>query len=154
MDKELLKKMKARREQRLTELRGKIESGELREADLEAVTKEIDTVVDELNGIKSELSEDDGSDEGSNTDEGTGGSDGSTGSDESRSGEGDEGNEGSSDDESDNPENRAGMITQQQRDGLLGSIKNGLEARAKMTKEQKEQQIRKAFANFVIGKIS
>ncbi|EGP5038269.1 phage major capsid protein [Enterococcus faecium] len=154
MDKELLKKMKARREQRLTELRGKIESGELREADLEAVTKEIDTVVDELNGIKSELSEDDGSDEGSNTDKGTGGSDGSTGSDESRSGEGDEGNEGSSDDESDNPENRAGMITQQQRDGLLGSIKNGLEARAKMTKEQKEQQIRKAFANFVIGKIS
>ena len=153
MDTELLKKMKARREQRLTELREKVESGELREADLEAFTKEIDAVVDELNGIKSELSEADGSDEGSDADEGTGGSDGSTGSDENRSGEGDEGDEGD-DGDNDDSENRSGMITQQQRDGLLGSIKNGLEARAKMTKEQKEQQIRKAFANFVIGKIS
>ncbi|WP_373135170.1 phage major capsid protein [Enterococcus durans] len=154
MNKELLKKLKARNEQRLTELRGRIESGEVREADLEAAKEEIDSVIDELNGIKSELSEDDGSDEGSDTDEGTSGSDGSTGSDESRSGEGDEGNEGSGDDEKDNPENRAGMITQQQRDGLLGSIKNGLEARAKMTKKQKDQQLRKAFANFVVGNIS
>ncbi|HFT8126390.1 TPA: phage major capsid protein, partial [Enterococcus faecium] len=46
MDKELLKKMKARREQRLTELREKVESGELREADLEAVKEEIDSVID------------------------------------------------------------------------------------------------------------
>ncbi|WP_270607470.1 phage major capsid protein [Enterococcus thailandicus] len=154
MDKKLLEQMKARREQRLAELRGKIESGELREADLEAVKNEIDAVVDELNGIKNELSEDDGSDEGSGTDEGTSGSDDSTGSDESRSGEGDNGGEGANDDENDNPENRAGMVTQEQRDGLLGSIKNGLEARTKMSKRQKEQQIRKAFANFVIGKIS
>ena len=153
MDTELLKKMKARREQRLTELREKVESGELREADLEAITKEIDAVVDELNGIKSELSEADGSDEGSDADEGTGGSDGSTGSDENRSGEGDEGDEGD-DGDNDDSENRSGMITQQQRDGLLGSIKNGLEARAKMTKKQKDQQLRKAFANFVAGNIS
>ncbi|MEJ4949795.1 phage major capsid protein, partial [Enterococcus faecium] len=55
MDKELLKKMKARREQRLAELRQKIESEELREADLEAVKEEIDSVIDELNGIKDEL---------------------------------------------------------------------------------------------------
>ncbi|HDV0847910.1 TPA: phage major capsid protein [Enterococcus faecalis] len=156
MDTELLKKMKARREQRLTELREKVESGELREADLEAITKEIDAVVDELNGIKSELSEADGSDEGSDADEGTGGSDGSTGSDENRSGEGDEGDEGDDGDDGDNDdsENRSGMITQQQRDGLLGSIKNGLEARAKMTNKQKDQQLRKAFANFVVGNIS
>ncbi len=153
MDTELLKKMKARREQRLTELREKVESGELREADLEAITKEIDAVVDELNGIKSELSEADGSDEGSDADEGTGGSDGSTGSDENRSGEGDEGDEGD-DGDNDDSENRSGMISQQQRDGLLGSIKNGLEARAKMTNKQKDQQLRKAFANFVVGNIS
>ncbi|HCT2683084.1 TPA: phage major capsid protein [Enterococcus faecium] len=153
MDTELLKKMKARREQRLTELREKVESGELREADLEAITKEIDAVVDELNGIKSELSEADRSDEGSDADEGTGGSDGSTGSDENRSGEGDEGDEGEGGD-NDDSENRSGMISQQQRDGLLGSIKNGLEARAKMTNKQKDQQLRKAFANFVVGNIS
>ncbi|HFT6442655.1 TPA: phage major capsid protein, partial [Enterococcus faecium] len=149
---ELLKKMKARREQRLTELREKVESGELREADLEAITKEIDAVVDELNGIKSELSEADGSDEGSDADEGTGGSDGSTGSDENRSGEDNDQEEDS--DSEDSSENRSGMITQQQRDGLLGSIKNGLEARAKMTNKQKDQQLRKAFANFVVGNIS
>ena len=46
MDKELLKKMKARREQRLAELRQKIESEELREADLEAVKEEIDSVIE------------------------------------------------------------------------------------------------------------
>ncbi|MBY3641853.1 phage major capsid protein, partial [Enterococcus faecium] len=63
MDKELLKKMKARREQRLTELREKVESGELREADLEAVKEEIDSVIDELNGIKDELGADSGTDE-------------------------------------------------------------------------------------------
>ncbi len=62
MDKELLKKMKARREQRLTELREKVESGELREADLEAVKEEIDSVIDELNGIKDELGADSGTD--------------------------------------------------------------------------------------------
>lgn len=155
MDKKLLEQMKARREQRLAELRGKIESGQLREADLEAVKKEIDAVVDELNGIKNELSEGDGSDEGS--DDGSDGLDGSGGDGENRSGDGDDagsdGDEGSDDGEGDG-ENRSGMLTQQQRDGLLGSIKDGLEARAKMSKRQKEQQIRKAFANFVIGKIS
>ena len=62
MNKKLLKKLQARHEQRLTELRGRIESGEVREADLEAVKEEIDSVIDELNGIKDELGADSGTD--------------------------------------------------------------------------------------------
>ncbi|HFM8595678.1 phage major capsid protein [Enterococcus faecium] len=149
MNKELLKKLKARNEQRLTELRGRIESGEVREADLEAVKEEIDSVIDELNGIKDELGADSGTDE---TDDNTDDQSNSTDSDESRSGEDNDQEEDS--DSEDSSENRSGMITQQQRDGLLGSIKNGLEARAKMTNKQKDQQLRKAFANFVVGNIS
>ncbi|EGP9918023.1 phage major capsid protein, partial [Listeria monocytogenes] len=52
MNKELLKKLKARNEQRLTELRGRIESGEVREADLDSINEEIDGLIDELKGIK------------------------------------------------------------------------------------------------------
>lgn len=54
-NKKLLKNLQARHEQRLTELRGQIESGEVREADLESVQNEIDTLIDELKDIKAEL---------------------------------------------------------------------------------------------------
>ena len=150
MNKELLKKLKARQEQRLEELRGKIESGELREADIEGVQQEIDAVIEELNGIKDALADEGDAGDGKDGDVGNG-----TDDPDNRSGDepsGDDADEGG--DGEDNPENRSGMISQEQRDGLLGSIKNGLEARTKMSKRQKEQQIRKAFANFVIGKIS
>ncbi|EPI2198816.1 phage major capsid protein [Enterococcus hirae] len=153
MDKELLKKLKARQEQRLEELRGKIESGELREADIEGVQQEIDAVIEELNGIKDALVDDgDSGDAGDGKDGGVGNGTDDTDNrsgDESSGDGADEGGEGE-----DNPENRSGMISQEQRDGLLDSIKSGLEARSKMTKTQKDQQLRKAFANFVIGNIS
>ncbi|OUZ31474.1 HK97 family phage major capsid protein [Enterococcus faecium] len=153
MNKELLKKLKARQEQRLEELRGKIESGELREADIEGVQQEIDAVIEELNGIKDALVDDgDPGDAGDGKDGGVGNGtdDPDNRSSDEPSGDGaDEGGEGE-----DSPENRSGMISQEQRDGLLDSIKSGLEARSKMTKTQKDQQLRKAFANFVIGNIS
>lgn len=73
MNKELLKKLKARQEQRLEELRGKIESGELREADIEGVQQEIDAVIEELNGIKDALVDDgDPGDAGDGKDGGVG----------------------------------------------------------------------------------
>ncbi|EME3566929.1 phage major capsid protein [Enterococcus faecium] len=150
MNKELLKKMKARQEQRLEELRGKIESGELREADIEGVQQEIDAVIEELNGIKDALA--DNGDPGDTGDGKDGGAGNGNDDPDNRSSDGPSG-EGA-DGEEDDPENRSGMISQEQRAGLLDSIKSGLEARNKMTKEQKEQQIRSAFANFVIGKIS
>lgn len=150
MNKKLLKKLQARHEQRLTELRGKIESGEVREADLESVQNEIDTLIDELKGIKDELSgEGDGGDPETAADP-----DGAEGRAAT-----DDGNDEPVDPPADEPEagtneNRAGMITQEQRDGLLGNIKKGMEGRSALSKKQKELQQRKAFADFVVGKIS
>lgn len=145
-NKKLLKKLQARHEQRLTELRGKIESGEVREADLESVQNEIDTLIDELKDIKDELDEEpvdppadpDGAEGRAATDDGN-----------------DEPVDPPEDDpEASTNENRAGMITQEQRDGLLGNIKKGMEGRNALNKKQKEQQQRKAFADFIVGNIS
>ena len=55
MNKELLRQLQARHEKRLSDLQGKIESGEVREADLDSVNEEIDGLIDELSAIKAEL---------------------------------------------------------------------------------------------------
>lgn len=143
-----MQQLQARHEQRLTELRSEIESGEVREADLESVQTEIDTLIDELKGIKDELSgEGDGGDpEPAEDPDGTEG--------RSAEGEDDVNPEPAADPEPGEGENRAGMITQQQRDGLLGNIKKGMEGRSALNKKQKEQQQRKAFADFIVGNIS
>ncbi|WP_315307485.1 phage major capsid protein [Enterococcus devriesei] len=151
MNKNLLKKLQARHEQRLAELRKKVEEGEVREADLPAVQDEIDGVVEELQSIKDELANDE-SDEGADDNEG---SDDSAENDENRSGEdGDSAGNDDADSSEGDGENRAGMITQQQRDGLLGNIQSGLQSRARLNKTQRDKEIRKAFANFVVGNIS
>lgn len=143
-----MQQLQARHEQRLTELRGQIESGQVREEDLESVQTEIDTLIDELKGIKDELSgEGDGGDPEPAADP-----DGAEG--RSAEGEDDVNPEPAADPEPSTGENRAGMITQQQRDGLLGNIKKGMEGRNALSKKQKELQQRKAFADFVVGKIS
>lgn len=143
MDKKLLKKLQARHEQRLTELRGEIESGEVREADLEAVQEEIDGLVEELKDIKDELDEDIDEPVTDPADN------------EGRSADNSDDVDPQVDDsEIDTKENRAGMISQQQRDGLLGNIKKGMEARNALSKKQKDQQVRKAFANYIVGNIS
>lgn len=146
MNKPLLKKLQARHEQRLTELRGRIESGEVREADLESVQNEIDTLIDELKDIKTEL--DEGTDEPAT---------------DPADGEGRSADDGDDTDPVDPPadepeagtkENRDGMITQEQRDGLLGNIKKGMEGRNALNKKERERQQRKAFADFIVGNIS
>ncbi|HDT8076164.1 phage major capsid protein [Enterococcus faecalis] len=146
MNKELLKKLKARNEQRLTELRGRIESGEVREADLDSINEEIDGLIDELKGIKEELDEvltdEESSDE--NNDSENSDTTAATATDTDGEGRSTEVKE----------ENRSGMISQEQRDGLLGSIRNGMQARNTLSKEKREKEIRKAFANFVVGNIT
>lgn len=144
MDKKTLKKLQARHEQRLTDLRSSVEKGEVREADLAGVQEEIDGLVEELQAIKDELGKEE------DTAENETGADSTNETDENRSGEDNE-DKGQ---ESDDKENRAGMISQEQRDGLLGNIKNGLESRSRMNKEQRDKEIRKAFANFVVGNIT
>lgn len=141
-------KLKARNEKRLGELRTNIETGEVREADLSAVQEEIDGLVDELQKIKDELA---ASGEGPDGEDGSSEGEGSA----ARSGEesnGDDDPEPSEEGEG-TDENRAGMISQEHRDSLLGTIKTGLESRSRLSNEQREQQIRQAFANFVIGRI-
>lgn len=145
-NKKLLKNLQARHEQRLTELRGQIESGEVREADLESVQNEIDTLIDELKDIKDELDEepvDPPADP-----------DGAEGRDAADTSDDEPVDPPADDPDAGTKENRAGMITQQQRDGLLGNIKKGMEGRSALNKKQKEQQQRKAFADFIVGNIS
>lgn len=141
----LLLELKSRNEQRLTELRGKIENNEVRDEDLQNVTDEIEKVTEELQDIADQLAE---ADEGSGED---GGGDGSDGTD---NGEGDAA-EGRSDGEGEgSTENREGMITQEQRDGLLGSIQTGLNTRGSISNEKRTKQIRSTFARFVVGQAS
>jgi len=140
MNKKLLRQLQARHEQRLSDLKGQIESGEVREADLDSINEEIDGLIDELKGIKEELDEvstdEEPSDENNDSVVAATDTDG-----EGRSTEVEE-------------ENRSGMISQEQRDGLLGSIRNGMQARNTLSKEKREKEIRKAFANFVVGNIT
>lgn len=147
MNRKLLLSLKARHEKKLKELRTLVESGEVREADLSQVTEDIEGIIDELEGINTELAA---------TDEGEGDSQGAGEGENRDSGEGEGTDEGDTGDEGEvgSGENRAGMINQQQRDHLLGSIKNGIEARNALSNKEKEKQVRKAFANFVIGRIS
>lgn len=140
----LLMEMKKRNEQRLSELRGQVEDGTVRDADLSKVQDEIGKVTDELQDIADQLGEEEPADDPDPADD-------PKDEPEDRSGEEDP---KPADDPKDEPEDRAGMISQQQRDGLLSSIQNGLQTRARMTQEKREQQIRKAFADLVVGNIT
>lgn len=146
MNKQLLGQLQARHEQRLSKLQGQIESGEVREADLPAVQEEIEGLIDELEKIKDELGSEDDADG-----EADGDSDGNTAGTKGQS-------EGNSDDGTENTgeknENRSGMITQQQRDGLLGSIRDGLNSHSSPSGVTRKKQIRQAFAKFVVGQYS
>lgn len=140
----LLMEMKKRNEQRLSELRRQVEDGTVRDADLSNVQNEIEKVTDELQDIADQLGEEKPADDPDPADD-------PKDDPEDRSGEDDP---EPADDPKDEPEDRAGMITQQQRDGLLSSIQNGLQTRARMTQEKRSQQIRKAFADLVVGNIT
>ncbi|MGX7008317.1 primosomal replication protein N [Lactococcus chungangensis CAU 28 = DSM 22330] len=154
MNKKLLKQLQARSEQRLKDLRSSIENGEVREADLSAVNDEIDGIVDELQSIKDELADDDSSneDDSSNDDSTEGRSGDEEGSTEDDSSS-DNSAEGRFNDDN-SEENRSGMISQEQRDGILANIGKGLNSRGKLSKDKKNKQVRKAFADFIVGNIS
>lgn len=138
-----MQQLQARHEQHLTTLRGQIESGQVREADLAAIQEEIDGLVAELKDIKGELAgKDDGGEPEGNPDIGEGRSAEPTDQEPETDPAEPELNEG---------ENRSGMITQQQRDGLLGNIKKGMEGRNALNKKTKLNEIRKGFARFVVG---
>lgn len=147
MNKQLLLALQKRNNERLTELRTQIENPELRAEDLTAIQEQIDEINKELQNVADELAniEDDG--EG---DEGEGEGEGDEGSGD---GEGDSGGDGSGEGRSGNPEGNGGVSTEQ-RNAAMAAIASGLSTRGHKTTKTKEKEIRSAFANFVVGKIT
>lgn len=148
MDKKLLLALQKRNKERLTELKNKLEKGEVRAEDLEAVQKEVQELSDQLQEIADKLVEmNDTNTDGTNTDD-TNTDDTST-DDENRD---DNKDDEQRDDESKDDEQRS--LTPEQRDGVLKAISSGLSTRGHKSTKAKEKEIRSAFANFVVGRIS
>lgn len=144
MNKKLLIALQKRNKARLTELRTQVENPETRAEDLTAIQDEIAQITNELQDVADQLAEleDDGSGEGSDNS----GNDDSQ-DDENRDGGNDDEGQGGSDDE-----NRS--ATPEQRSAALAAIGSGLSTRNAKSTKVRESEVRSAFANFVVGKIS
>lgn len=158
MNKKQLLAMQKRNKARLTELRGRLEKNEVRAEDLEGVQTEVQELADEAQAIADALANIDGGDEASGSDEG---SDDSEDRDGEAAGEdkGDEGEDSSDKDDeerdqgSEQGEQRSG-IPAEQRDGIMKRIGASLSTRGHKSAKTKEKELRSAFANFVVGKIT
>lgn len=152
--KKFLLALQKRNKERLTELRTLVQSGGLVAEELEARNKEIDDLVQELQDVADKLAN--MSDEGEGTEEGTTEGEGSENGTEGEGRAGDpegegESNEGSGEGEG---ENRSNSISDEQRSNIMSKIAAGLSTRGAKTTKTKEKEIRSAFANFVVGKIT
>ncbi|MED2985475.1 phage major capsid protein [Bacillus thuringiensis] len=148
MNKQLLLALQKRSNERLVELRTKVENPELRAEDLPAIQEEIDEINNQLQEVADAVAnlEDEGEgDEGDGSGEDDGG--GSSG-DEGSSGS-EEGGEG----RSGNPAGNGG-VSPEQRQAAMSAIKSALSTRNAKSTKAKEKEIRSAFANFVVGRIS
>ena len=152
MNKKLLLALQKRNNERLGELRTKVEDPELRAADLPAIESEIEDISKQLQEIADELanegSEDDEGSEGRSKDEGSEGENGEEGSEDrsnKKTVEGGEDGENRSKDTGLTPENRS---------AAQNAINNALSTRNSKSTKQREKEIRSAFANFVVGNIS
>lgn len=156
MNKKLLLALQKRNKERLTELRTKLEKGEVRAEDLEAVQKEVQELADQLQEIADQLAAmgDDGEggqDEGSGEEgEGTSG----YGDVEGRDGDLEDGEGDGEGDGSGEGEQRFVGISTEQRDGIMKAIAAGLSTRSHKSTKQREKEIRSAFAKFVVGQIN
>lgn len=147
MNKQLLLALQKRSNERLVELRTQVENPELRAEDLPAIQEEIDEINKQLQEVADALAnlEDDG--------------EGDVGDEEGDEGSGDAGTEGSGEGgegRNGNPEGgeqRSGL-TPEQRQAAMSAIATGLSTRGHKTTKKKEKEIRSAFANFVVGRIS
>ncbi|WP_329764343.1 phage major capsid protein [Bacillus nitratireducens] len=149
MNRQLLLALQKRNKERLTEFRTQVENPELRAEDLPAIQEQIDEINNELQDVADALAnlDDEGGDEGAGEGEaGSNGDEGGTGDDGSSGDEGRSGNNGEG-------ENRTG-ITPEQRNAAMAAINSGLSTRGHKTTKVKENEIRSAFANFVVGRIT
>lgn len=137
--------MQKRNKARLTELRTKLEKNEVRAGDLAAVQQEVQELADEAQAIADALANLEGGEgEGEETPPAEG-EEGRDGDPEDGEGEGEEGGEG---------EQRAAVITGEQRSSIMAQIGKGLSTRGAKSTKAKEKEIRSAFANFVVGNIT
>ncbi|WAA10836.1 phage major capsid protein [Fervidibacillus albus] len=150
MNKKLLLALQKRNKERLQELKIKLEKGEVRAEDLEEIQKEVDELTEQLKEIANQLptmgDDEDGQDDGyeETGEDGQGDSENSDGEDR----DGDPADDGSRE-----GEQRSG-ITDEQRSAVMTAIAKGLSSRGRVSVKPNEQEIRRAFARFVVGQIS
>lgn len=133
MNKKLLEKLLKRNRQSLQARQGQIEAGEIREEELDAVNAEVDELIAEGEELADQLaSVDDDQDPTEEQEENT-----------------EEVEDGAEEQENE----RAGMLTQEQRDRLSANIGNSLAYRGRQSDQRTQQVVRKAFADFIVGNI-
>ncbi|WP_340373292.1 phage major capsid protein [Peribacillus sp. FSL E2-0218] len=150
MNKKLLLALQKRNNQRLTELRSKLEKNEVRPEDLEAVQTEVQELADEAQEIADALANL-GDDEGEEGEGGSEGEEGGTG--DEGSGEGGEGRSGDEGEDEGEGQRSAGIFSEQRSDAMT-AIQTALSTRNAKSTKQREKEVRSAFANFVVGKIN
>lgn len=141
MPKELLLALQKRNNEKLVELRGRVEDPELRAADLPAIEAEIEEISKQLQTIADELAEDDDTTDTTDTT--------STDDNEDRSDDAD--NKDKKDDEN---RSQHPVATPEQRSAIQTAIASGLSTRGHVSTAKKELEKRSAFAKFVVGHIT
>lgn len=138
MNRKTLLALQKRNKQRLTELRTRLEKGEVREEEIEAVETEIDELSEEAQEIADALE---------NLDE-----DEEDDSDEDDKGDDDE----EEDDEEEDDEKRTppNVLSTEKRNAIMGKIAAGLSTRGHKSTAKKQMEQRSAFAKFVVGQIT
>lgn len=152
MNRKQLLAMQKRNKARLTELRTKLEKNEVRAEDLESVQAEVQELADEAQAIADALANLDDGSEGEGEGSGEGEGDGSGEGEEGRDGD-PEGSEGDGEGEGDDGQRSSG-ISGEQRSAIMAQIGKGLSTRGAKSTKRREEEIRSAFANFVVGNIS
>lgn len=136
MNKKLLIALQNRNKARLAELRNKVEDPETRAEDLSVIQDEINQITEELQDVKEQLAElEDPGDDGAPSDDA---------------------NPNDNADERDKtgePNNEARSANPEQRQEALEAIGAALATRNVKSNKNREEEIRSAFANYIIGNI-
>jgi HK97 family phage major capsid protein len=154
MNKKLLLSMQKRNKARLTELRSKLEKDEVRAEDLDGVKTEVQELADEAQAIADALANLDGGSKEDDTEKND--------DEENRSGDENEDTtqetnpvkEGGDGGEAPGDGEKRLRIPEEQRDGIMKKIGSSLSTRGHKSTKSKEKELRSAFANFVVGKIT
>lgn len=148
MNKKQLLAMQKRNKKRLSELRTKLENNEVRAEDLETVQTEVQELADEAQDIADALANmQDGDTEEAPADEEEGRSEDAADEEEERSEQEDTENQ-------EEQRSSVNVLSTEKRNSLMTQIASGLSTRGHKTTKKKEKEVRSAFANFVVGKIS